>query len=121
MGSYQTLPRLSGAVVCENKLSSEIGTRILEAGGNAADAIVATVIAVNTTCGYHSDLGGGGFGIIRCPSGEMQGLNFRHPAPVSDTLIILSDASDYRKLPQPNFTRQHRQLSGVLLWVCRVK
>ena len=74
---------LSGAVVSEQQRASEIGTKILAKGGNAADAIVATIIAVNTLSMYHSDIGGGGFAIIRTFEGEYESLNFRHCAPVS--------------------------------------
>ncbi len=75
-------PILSGAVVCEHKLASQVGISNLKAGGNAADAIVATVLANNTLCPYHSDLGGGGFAIIRTPSGDHESLQFRSQAPV---------------------------------------
>lgn len=81
--SQQDTQLLGGAVVSENKIASEIGTRILAAGGNAADAIIATTIAVNTTSPYHSDLGGAGFAIIRTPAGDFESLNFRGCAPVS--------------------------------------
>lgn len=83
---------LSGAVVSENKLASEIGTRILEQGGNAVDAAIASVIAVNTTSPYHSDLGGGGFAIIRSPNGTFESLNFRSYAPVRRYFLIPADA-----------------------------
>lgn len=76
---------LGGAVASEHRRASEIGTDILKAGGNAVDAIVATIIAVNTLCPYHSDLGGGGFAIIRESDGTYNALNFRHEAPVSWT------------------------------------
>jgi gamma-glutamyltranspeptidase/glutathione hydrolase len=84
---------LGGAVVCEYKLASEIGTRILAAGGNAVDAAIATVIAVNVTCPYHSDLGGGGFAIIRSPAGHFEALNFRSCAPAKATPEFYQDAS----------------------------
>lgn len=73
---------LSGAVVSENVLATAVGIRILARGGNAVDAIIATTIAVNTTSPYHSDLGGGGFALLRTPTGEFQSLNFRSMSPV---------------------------------------
>ena len=72
-----------GAVVSEQRRASKIGADILRQGGNAVDAIIATTIAVNTLAPYHSDLGGGGFAVIRCSDGTHEGLNFRHQAPVS--------------------------------------
>lgn len=74
---------LSGAVTSEQTRASVIGTDILRLGGNAVDAIIATTIAVNTLAPYHSDLGGGGFAIVRTPDGVYEGLDFRHCAPVS--------------------------------------
>ncbi|WWC66244.1 gamma-glutamyltransferase [Kwoniella pini CBS 10737] len=72
---------LSGAVTSEDTRASEIGTQIISAGGNAVDAVIATIIAINTLCPYHSDLGGGGFAILRTIQGEYKSLNFRHTAP----------------------------------------
>ena len=89
--------QLAGAVVSERSLASEVGCDILSAGGNAADAIVATVIAVNTLCPYHSDLGGGGFAILRTPSGSCESLDFRQSAPVcvSGLAELTAESSDH--------------------------
>lgn len=38
-----------GAVACENEICSTIGIDVLRSGGNAADAMVATVFCVGTT------------------------------------------------------------------------
>jgi gamma-glutamyltranspeptidase len=81
--TLMVLPKLGGSVVSENALASAIGIRVLARGGNAVDAIIATTIAVHTTSPYHSDLGGGGFAIIRTPGGNFESLNFRSTAPVS--------------------------------------
>nr|XP_018267316.1 gamma-glutamyltransferase [Kwoniella dejecticola CBS 10117]OBR89474.1 gamma-glutamyltransferase [Kwoniella dejecticola CBS 10117] len=82
---------LSGAVTSEDTRASEIGTQILSAGGNAVDAIIATIIAVNTLCPYHSDLGGGGFAILRTPQGGYKSLNFRHIAPAAASSEFYKD------------------------------
>ncbi|WWC86232.1 gamma-glutamyltransferase [Kwoniella dendrophila CBS 6074] len=76
---------LSGAVTSEDTRASKIGTDILAAGGNAVDSIIATILAVNTLCPYHSDIGGGGFAILRDEKGEYKSLNFRHTAPAAAT------------------------------------
>ncbi|WWD17920.1 gamma-glutamyltransferase [Kwoniella shandongensis] len=74
---------LSGAVASEQRRASEVGTSILAAGGNAADAIIATILTVNTLAPYHSDIGGGGFAIIRDKEGRYDSLDFRHTAPAA--------------------------------------
>jgi gamma-glutamyltranspeptidase/glutathione hydrolase len=73
----------AGAVTSEHHLATQIGLDALEKGGSAADALVATVIAVNTLCCYHSDIGGSGFALVRQGNRELYGLDFRGTAPVS--------------------------------------
>lgn len=46
-----------GAVACESIVCSNIGGDILKAGGNAADAMIATVLCVGTIDGHHSGIG----------------------------------------------------------------
>lgn len=73
---------LSGCVVSEHTTATEVGTSLYEKGGNAIDAIVGTILAVETLCPYHSGIGGGGFALVRTPDGEHHALSFRGAAPV---------------------------------------
>ena len=59
-----------GAVASESAVCSHIGTDLLEAGGNAADAIVGTVFCVGVIGMYHSGIGGGGFALVRSNEGK---------------------------------------------------
>src|SRR5689334_1345090 len=72
-------PKL-GAVACESDICSKVGTWLLESGGNAADALVGTVICVGLTAMYHSGIGGGGFLLLRSSKGEYEYVDFRETA-----------------------------------------
>ena len=74
--------QLEGCVVSEHTTATDIGIGCFEKGGNAIDAVVATILAVGTLCPYHSDIGGSGFALVRTPDGEHHALSFRGCAPV---------------------------------------
>ncbi|KAI0149626.1 gamma-glutamyltranspeptidase [Hypoxylon sp. NC0597] len=78
----QQEPRL-GAVASENAVCSKIGTSLLQAGGNAADALVGTVFCVGVTGMYHSGIGGGGFMLVRGSDGKYEFIDFRETAPAA--------------------------------------
>ncbi|KAF4436469.1 hypothetical protein F53441_13259 [Fusarium austroafricanum] len=79
-----------GAVACESEICSTIGINVLRDGGNAADAMVATVLCVGTVGMYHSGIGGGGFMLIHKPNGQNESVpyefvDFRETAPAAAT------------------------------------
>jgi len=74
-----------GMVVSAHRLASEVGVRIMQAGGNAVDAAVAVGYAlavVDPCCG---NIGGGGFMTIHLADGRETFLNFRETAPNAAT------------------------------------
>ena len=77
------LKTLHGGVASENQACSQIGADLLKAGGNAADAIVATTFCVGVLSPYHSGIGGGGFALIRASNGSYEALDFRETAPAA--------------------------------------
>ena len=85
---YQTrfLPQVAkqGMVVGPEKLAAEIGRKILEEGGNAVDAAVATGFALAVSYPRAGNLAGGGFMLIHMASDKQQTLiDYRESAPAS--------------------------------------
>ncbi|KAL3953267.1 hypothetical protein ACCO45_013210 [Purpureocillium lilacinum] len=76
------VPKL-GAVASEAGICSRIGTRLLEDGGNAVDAVVGTVFCIGTVAMYHSGIGGGGFMLLRTSNGTYEFVDFRETAPAA--------------------------------------
>ncbi|KAK7961575.1 Gamma-glutamyltransferase [Apiospora aurea] len=92
-----SIPEL-GAVASESSVCSRIGTDLLEAGGNAADALVGTVFCVGVIGMMHSGIGGGGFMLVRAPDGTYEFIDFREVAPAAafeDMYKNNTDASLY--------------------------
>jgi len=77
-----------GMVVSAHRLASEVGVRVLQAGGNAVDATVAVGYAlavVDPCCG---NIGGGGFMTIHFADGRETFINFRETAPTAATATM---------------------------------
>ena len=75
-------PRVQrGAVVSEHPLATAAGLEVLGAGGNAADAAVATALALAVCYPQAGNLGGGGFAVCAGYRDEPQALDFREVAP----------------------------------------
>ncbi|CAM1367416.1 Gamma-glutamyltranspeptidase [Tenacibaculum sediminilitoris] len=70
-------------VVSARKEASKIGSDILQKGGNAFDAMVATELALAVAYPYAGNLGGGGFMVYRKNTGEIGALDYREKAPLA--------------------------------------
>ena len=64
-------------VVSSQRLASQVGVKILQQGGNAVDAAIATGFALAVTLPSAGNLGGGGFMIVHTASGEVTAFDFR--------------------------------------------
>lgn len=73
-----------GMVVGTEKLATEAGLRILQQGGNAVDAAVATGFALAVTYPRAGNLAGGGFMLIhRAEQGQQAFIDYREAAPAA--------------------------------------
>jgi len=80
-------------VVSAREEASQIGTEIMQKGGNAFDAMVATEMALAVTYPYAGNLGGGGFMVYRTQYGEIGSLDFREKAPIAAKRDMYLDAN----------------------------
>jgi gamma-glutamyltranspeptidase/glutathione hydrolase len=76
------VPSKDGLVVCVSAPACDAGALVLARGGNAVDAAVATAFALAVTHPAAGNLGGGGFMIVRTPSGEVTSFDYREKAPL---------------------------------------
>lgn len=69
------------SVSSAHPLASMVGAAIMEQGGNAFDAAIATQLALAVVYPTAGNIGGGGFMLARQNNGEMIGLDYREAAP----------------------------------------
>ncbi|MBW2245197.1 MAG: gamma-glutamyltransferase [Deltaproteobacteria bacterium] len=74
-----------GMVASPQADATRAGVEMLEAGGNAIDAAVATAFALSVTDAHHSGIGGGGFLLIRMADGRAIAIDARETAPAAAT------------------------------------
>jgi len=82
----------NGAVASSSAIASEVGIQILQDGGNAIDAAVATAFAMAVTHPTAGNIGGGGFLVYHGVNGETTTFDFREKAPLASTKDMYLDA-----------------------------
>jgi gamma-glutamyltranspeptidase / glutathione hydrolase len=90
--STQPVHAQHGIVVSAQELASRTGVEIMQAGGNAVDAAVATGFALAVVHPAAGNIGGGGFMLIRMADGKTHFLDYREKAPAAATRDMYLDA-----------------------------
>ncbi len=73
----------SAMVVSAREEASKIGVAILQKGGNAFDAMIATDLALTVAYPFAGNIGGGGFMVYRTHDGKTGALDYREKAPLA--------------------------------------
>ena len=102
------------AVAADQAVASRAGAQILEAGGNAADAAAATMLALGVANPASSGMGGGGFLLYyRASDQSLTFLDFRERAPAASTPDMYDGAPDPMPGPASSASQLHGLASGV--------
>ncbi len=80
-------------VVSAHPEASAIGLAILQRGGNAYDAAIATQFALAVCHPAAGNIGGGGFLVYRLNTGKTGSLDFRETAPAAATATMYQDSA----------------------------
>lgn len=83
--SAQPVHTRHGMVVTAEPHATDVGVKVLQAGGNAVDAAVAVGFALAVTHPTAGNLGGGGFMLVRMADGRTSFIDFRERAPQAAT------------------------------------
>ena len=83
----------NGVIASRSSLASAVGAEIMEQGGNAIDAAVASGFALAVTYPSAGNLGGGGFMVIRLANGQVVTNDHREKAPILATKDMYLDAN----------------------------
>lgn len=89
---FQQQHSKQGIAVSAHPLASDAGLLVLQQGGNAVDAAVATALAISVVEPFSAGIGGGGFLLLRrAQAGTVQALDFRERAPLRATRDMYLD------------------------------
>src|SRR5262245_34323695 len=101
----------NGMVVAQETRAARVGVAVLEKGGNAVDAAVATAFALAVTCPRAGNIGGGGFMVIHLAGANRQiAIDYRETAPKATTRDIFLDENGD---PDPRKSRDSALSIGV--------
>lgn len=96
LGEYKIVKQstfVQQAAVTAHPEASRIANEILEKGGNAIDAAIATQFALAVCYPNAGNIGGGGFMVYRSKDGEVNTLDFREKAPSKSSVDMYLDSN----------------------------
>ena len=96
-----------GMVISASDLASKVGAQILQEGGSAIDAAVATAFALAVTYPSAGNIGGGGFLVYRPDEGQAMTYDFREVAPAAATPEMWLVDGEY------SFQKHHHSYASV--------
>ena len=99
-----------GAVVTAHPLASKVGLQILQQGGNAVDAAIATQLALAVVYPGAGNIGGGGFMVAHLKNGKNITLDYREKAPAKASRDMYLDANGN---PQLSLSQDGHLAAGV--------
>jgi gamma-glutamyltranspeptidase / glutathione hydrolase len=91
LASTEPVHAQHGIVVSVHELASQAGVEIMQAGGNAVDAAVATGFVLAVVHPPAGNIGGGGFMLIRMADGKAHFIDYRERAPAAATRDMYLD------------------------------
>ncbi len=108
--TYPPLTTRSGAVAADNSQASAVGVAILDGGGNAVDAAIATAFALGVVHPVSSGIGGGGFALVYvAKERRTYAFDFRETGPAAIRPELFSPGGVY----QPELSRRSGLAVGV--------
>ena len=98
-GSSEPTRASRGMVVASDSVAAAVGRDVLQAGGSAVDAAVATAFALAVTLPAAGNIGGGGFLVHRAADGSAAAYDFRETAPAaaSPEMFLSGGAYDWAR------------------------
>ena len=104
-----------GMVVSQEAIASQVGADILEAGGNAIDAAVATGFALAVTLPRAGNLGGGGFMLVYlAKENKTIAIDYREMAPLSADRDMFLDSKGDVDNAKARFSAQSAGVPGTV-------
>jgi gamma-glutamyltranspeptidase / glutathione hydrolase len=100
----------NASVSSAHALASNVGAAIMQQGGNAFDAAIATQLVLAVVYPNAGNIGGGGFLVARTKAGKNIAIDYREKAPQKATRDMYIDANG---VAQTNISQNGHLASGV--------